>query len=191
VGKHGRAAARTGSIGRQTVDTEGGRKGAHANSRFTVPAVQCPVIDPDWQNPEGSLSAIIFGGSAPHNPVDQRSFSWKHGVSWGLRVVGNHSGRERQIGLLRRTVAMLPSAVSHADYFSHWLSFAEKTDRARLPRVYFANGSARTRLANGSGRVTVRTAESSSGFASGGRLGSGAPDIDGNCLKPHSLDLSA
>jgi phosphoenolpyruvate carboxykinase (GTP) len=26
-----------------------------------------------------------------------------------------------------------------ADYFTHWLSFAQRTDRAKLPKVYFVN----------------------------------------------------
>ena len=25
------------------------------------------------------------------------------------------------------------------DYFAHWLSFAQRTDRAKLPRIYFTN----------------------------------------------------
>ena len=125
---------------------------AHKNSRFTAPAVNCPVLDKEGFNgkynkkPTGvPIDAILFGGRRPSTiPLVNEAKSWTHGV-----FMGSAAGSEvtaavisDQIGQVRRDpMAMLPFfGYNVADYFQHWLEMERTSaDATKLPKIYFVN----------------------------------------------------
>ncbi len=117
-------------------------KGAHPNSRFTTPIVNCPTASFRIGQHHGvPISAIIFGGRRSHlTPLVYQSFNWQHGVFVGAIMSSELTAAQvGKLGAVRRDpMAMFPfCGYNMADYFRHWLSLGKKMQRP--PKIFNVN----------------------------------------------------
>jgi phosphoenolpyruvate carboxykinase (GTP) len=135
-------------VGKPAVDWRGRKyeagngPAAHPNSRFTVSAKRNPSYSELAETPDGvPISALVFGGRRKElAPLVYEAKNWRHGVLVGAGVASETTAAATgTVGVVRRDpMAMKPfCGYNFADYWAHWLSFADKSDK--LPKIFHVN----------------------------------------------------
>ncbi len=122
---------------------EAGEKLAHPNSRFTAPAVNCPCISSEFENPQGvPVSAIVFGGRrAKCAPLVYQSRDWQHGTFVGAIMASETTAAAAgAVGVVRRDPMAMKPFVGYnmATYWGHWLEMGKKLGE-KAPKIFHVN----------------------------------------------------
>jgi phosphoenolpyruvate carboxykinase (GTP) len=125
-------------------DAKNGVLSSHPNSRYCTPITQCPILAPEYNDPQGvPISAILFGGRRNTTiPLVTESRDWVNGTFMASTLSSETTAAATgEVGVVRRDpMAMLPFIGYDAgDYFSHWLSIGKTADAAKLPKIFYVN----------------------------------------------------
>ena len=119
------------------------QKLAHPNSRFTAPAVNCPCLSSEFDNPKGvPVSAIVFGGRrASTTPLVYQSFNWNHGTYVGSAVSSETTAAATgAVGVIRHDTMDMKHFIGYnvGDYWQHWIDMGVKLGE-KAPKIFNVN----------------------------------------------------